>query len=723
MSTIPALNVVFTWIRQLRNSSRRSIGLVLGMALYPGCAQHASVSPQAPSSAAIAQTTSRQARLTPQPIMSPQAKLRRSMIDSVRAAKDHLCNVSKVAELRDLVQLRSELERASHTSRRPAVARKLATFLKAAAPAEYTDKDYESLNTAAVNRAQELQEIIRADSTLTDAGAAAIGSSCDDSCVDVIVRTCVDPDADLATRSDGMVGTSLLPGLSWQSSVATGLADFLRDRTLSEAASWLANEVRRQLCRDLKSYFVHTCRFFANVSGETSQVTGALAASAIRADLEELPLRIARVDTDDKWAEGVGTELLFRLIDGIRKGDAPLTLIAGLDENELLRKECPNPAAESLSCSLRRIGSLVFLLGGASQPTRAGQEPDFASLARQLKEGIGQLQQNSRLCPKDSASALTICRIRRDLPLEKTEELLRTAHQLSERLRTYSDKNMSNEERLIASGEILLQSNMILRDAQDIWGMSNATKARWADMEQAIETTALLMRGKRAEAALNVIDYVSMNVDNCKRVHSDACIPPKLLKYLPLVVDIANAERPEDVQAALQSAAAPVGSWRIKRVEAPIASITAFVGGAAGQEIPVKGNGKPSTAAAGAIAALGLDLSLIGGKYGEGGVLVSLIDVGQLLTTPVDPSAKQTTDGRYSVAKGGAQLELVQLLSPGAYLHYGVGDTPLVLGAGYSIAPRLRKYVTASESETTQDNVTVHRLLVFVGIDVTLFPL
>ena len=226
-----------------------------------------------------------------------------------------------------------------------------------------------------------------------------MGGSCDVSCIDEAIRICTDPDADGVQRMEGVVGPSLLPGLSWQSSVATGFSNFLRDRAIAEGTLWVASKLQEQLCsNDLRQYFRHACRLVTVGPNGVAPLSSSMAAAAIRSDLEELPLRVTRtqVSTPGSWASDASIALLIELLNGVRNGDAPLTLLAGFGINEALAEECPK-TGETLACSLRRVGSLVSFLGLAAQPSRAEEEPDFSALARTMKKGLEALKGNTVL--------------------------------------------------------------------------------------------------------------------------------------------------------------------------------------------------------------------------------------------------------------------------------------------------------------------------------------
>jgi hypothetical protein len=698
--------------------------------------------------------------IQPAALTSPQAKIRASMLDAINnaPANANLCTTgSAVPQLVKILDAKADFDRAAGTQASDAL-RRLASAagIKDLPKAPNEADAVRSVMDATRVKVSDLEKDARNDAGLRAAAEVVVGTECDAECIDAVVNACTSPDTRQTRRSDAGVGGTLVPGLSWQATLATGVANFLKERALSEATLWAVNEVQKRLCdAKLKIYFEHTCRLVEQTPGRVAQLTGAMAMTAIRADLERLPVHIfetyyfdkeptPNTAKEDRFAVEHATQLLWQLLDGIRRGDAPMTLLAGLASNPHLMSECPDPrSADSLACTLRRIGGLVGMLGGAAAPmTRASEEPDFRALALQLKEGLKKLQANRKLCPGSAAEVamgktghrvtaqprsndLAICALQ-DPDAGKLEDLLRMTHRLSQRLRQYAEQPaMPNEQRLIASGEILEQTVVTMRSAEDIWAIDSTSSEHWKDLEQVLAATNQILRGQRPEGALRLLDLIAKREASCeKRRDSRECVPTKLLKHATLVVDIASAQKPEDVQAALEAAAAPVGSWRVKRSEAPLATVTALIGGTGGHEMPANGD-HPGQWAAGVTAMVGIDTTWVGGKAGTLGMFFSLVDVGQLLTTPVQPPSREVNAGQTGRAEGGADFELVQLLAPGLHFRYGVLNTPLVVGAGYSVSPRLRKYELQSQTSTTvtDDNFTVHRIMGFIAIDVTVFPL
>ena len=173
------------------------------------------------------------------------------------------------------------------------------------------------------------------------------------------------------------------------------------------------------------------------------------------------------------------------------------------------------------------------------------------------------------------------------------------------------------------------------------------------------------------------------------------------------------------MQAALQSAAAPVGGWRIKR-QGPSLSLSALVGVAASAEwLPAR---KDVGMTISPIAALGFDLSgPIGARRrSTAGVFMSVLDLGQLVSARIVERAETTGE---EGAKTASEVSLLSVLSPGVYLKFGLGRSPLALGAGIAYAPAMRTYFYRPEGAPTTvvgDPFGAWRASVFFAVDATI---
>lgn len=97
------------------------------------------------------------------------------------------------------------------------------------------------------------------------------------------------------------------------------------------------------------------------------------------------------------------------------------------------------------------------------------------------------------------------------------------------------------------------------------------------------------------------------------------------------------------------------------------------------------------------------------------GIFVSLLDLGAIATL-------RSGDNSDTVSvESEANFGFEQIVSPGIYFRYGIPNSPLVIGAGWSRTPRLRSITIKSTAESIDMDST--RLLLFMAVDVPLFPI
>jgi hypothetical protein len=268
-----------------------------------------------------------------------------------------------------------------------------------------------------------------------------------------------------------------------------------------------------------------------------------------------------------------------------------------------------------------------------------------------------------------------------------------------------------------ARGGQLITALLAAIDAADPMLETNA-KAKfndvWQQLEPALTATAETLEGQIAKGVDDGLAALST-------ILKGANVPAPLVTTISLASDLGAAQTSQDVQTALQTAAAPLGSWRDKHKHFSV-TVNGYVGGAVGYEQPLKGTSPdlPGGAAAGAFAPVGIDVA---GPVGDWclGVFVSALDVGQLLTSPVSASTGQQNGVQTpKTAVAGGDVNIVQVLSPGGYLHTSLGNSPITVGGGVSAAPLLRYYEDAAG---TKSPFSMLRVNGFLAVDLNLIPI
>ncbi len=192
---------------------------------------------------------------------------------------------------------------------------------------------------------------------------------------------------------------------------------------------------------------------------------------------------------------------------------------------------------------------------------------------------------------------------------------------------------------------------------------------------------------------------------------SAVSVPGEALRVLAFGADLGAARTPEQVSAAIDSFAAPVGSWRVKARNSFTLSLGGAFGIAGGQEWAHSGGtpANPIAARSGGFGAIfapvGLDVS-----FGVGpvhlGLLLPIVDLGAFV-----PLSAARDDAR--------NLNPLSFLAPGAMIRVGFAGLPIIVGGGvsyhpfaYAVAP------TSGGSSVENPSVTFSG---FVAVDIPIF--
>ena len=182
--------------------------------------------------------------------------------------------------------------------------------------------------------------------------------------------------------------------------------------------------------------------------------------------------------------------------------------------------------------------------------------------------------------------------------------------------------------------------------------------------------------------------------------------------YGAFMASVVQAETAEEVQAAIEAAVLPVGSYRIKRTSKWNFAIQSYLGGAAGEEYHSGTAETDRVYAVSGLVGLSFSRGLLydGGRktFGSLGIYGTLVDVGAIAAYRLDDS--NTADL--------PEVQLQNILAPGAYVVWGIGKSPLAIGFGVQSGPALRS-VTDSQNAVIEGNT--FRQGVFLSVDIPLF--
>jgi hypothetical protein len=185
-----------------------------------------------------------------------------------------------------------------------------------------------------------------------------------------------------------------------------------------------------------------------------------------------------------------------------------------------------------------------------------------------------------------------------------------------------------------------------------------------------------------------------------------------LVKYGNFMANVIKAKSSDDVESAIESVALPVGSASIKKHFAFSIALNAYVGPYLGSE-KIRGvddGGK--TNAYGLTAPIGISLNsgwLKAHTYGFSvSAFLSVIDLGA-------PVAFRFADSKTEQIPN---IQLKDIISPGAFLSVGIPGVPLSVNAGWQMGPNLRNLVGDAAKITTD---RYDRFSVSLVVDIPIF--
>jgi hypothetical protein len=569
-------------------------------------------------------------------------------------------------------------------------------------------------------------------------------------------------------------------GLAFQDAVIRGLAGFIATRAKAEAMAFLVEKLTKSICADVdgKGLFPSTCALLGNVKADSAPMAWGTLKAAFETDIDQLPERAVACIATKITGGGTKGDVLVagvQMAKLIHEGEDPILVVAGLQERFPMAAISYDAAGVVVpttepTCTKDKLGCFMHMLGyGAALLTPnvdggkfvAPNARSSAIAARRMFDyaytrGVVSKTQHDAL-----AAATAEAKAKAKEMFDTLEAKLAIVKREVRRVGEHAARVRTTLENLSKGGnggglELLAQlagdvanlSQMIVKVIPDelfvepaqahasleLLGVpmtlastknkatppapppveSNASKLKTA--------LAIYDEIAKAYAAAKQRDYARtfVHVSEVARLvlrpDQDAKWPSSITKYGPFIAEVASAKTAEDVQRALEAAAAPVGGGLAKRGSGRrTMAITAFLGGHVGGEV-VEVDNTTDVALQGALfAPVGFDVSWGVGDSVSLGVFGSVFDLGAL--TSFRESKDVMVDGEMATIESAPQIGFRQVLSPG--LFFVVGVDRIAFGFGASMTPRLR---AVDDDGTLVDEVPALRFGGFLAFDVTLFP-
>jgi len=211
--------------------------------------------------------------------------------------------------------------------------------------------------------------------------------------------------------------------------------------------------------------------------------------------------------------------------------------------------------------------------------------------------------------------------------------------------------------------------------------------------------------------------------ENTKFINSEvdfSKLTAVITKYGLFIANLINAKSSDEVESLVESAVLPTGSSSIKKNSNWNLSVQSYLGAYVLTKQIATSVNSAWTDKFGVSAPIGLSLSYGLKGWGAVSLFGSLFDIGAIAGYQLKSDSVVNSSGKNTlVTNKNYQINLGQIVSPGAYLVYGFGlNLPLSLGFGYQYGPGLGKI---NSDGTTVVNNPRGRWGAFLSVDIPLF--
>jgi hypothetical protein len=549
---------------------------------------------------------------------------------------------------------------------------------------------------------------------------------------------------------------------SLESDIIEGLAKFVYDRAKQEATLYLTKQLTDNLCSEVhKLFFPSLC--VALAAGDPSIPLGAMGtylAAAARADLAQLPDRtlaytLHEIPGKEKAPEGealFGARLAFAYYQTVRSGRMPMDVARSMHSIRIPATVVGhNTEVLKLTAVLSELlDSVQAQQGWAAVKSLNGAVPTYYALGVFFTFEKTYTDDQAPFGPIDGN------KIAKMIPV--VARYLAEAAVLAERATTAKlaigaaapstdrggfngggggqggggqggSSDLTMHDYVITATQTLEQA---LESGRPILAGLGINVSPGVD-KTIDDLTAVVQLGEQVMSGDSPTDLVIMAIGLLDRLTAGAVngTPPRALtdiqQLLALIAQIAAAKSADEVATVLDAAAAPPSTYQLKYRNKMVA-LGAMAGISGGYEtVRTNGLGWSSGAVVGAFAPIGLTASTPLGTCFHVGALVSVINLGALVSARFSEDIKTT-----STTAGGTttmtvetepQVKFANVLAPGVFFTLGLGKSPFVFSFGGQVIPLGRQVTTVAPDGTTSTSSTpAVQLLGALSVDVPIFP-
>ncbi|MFY9822971.1 MAG: hypothetical protein WAM82_16435 [Thermoanaerobaculia bacterium] len=501
--------------------------------------------------------------------------------------------------------------------------------------------------------------------------------------------------------------------LSLEQNILVGVTDFIVERAQQELVDYVVQDFSAKLCDprapiasnstitvDISMIFPRACEVLSETTKPDLRQLGSAFEQALRQDLRDFP----KVFLNAAITSGIFCKsspaackepaqialAVYQAVEASRNGGNPVLSLATATAAGNL-PGCTN--AGDRVCAINFLGTVLGEFATQYKTVKAldpQNADDVEALVDLIATDVLKLVGKD---PKLQTFVADVAKFR-----QTVQALVGPVHQIAADVSNLQGSGLTKQQK----ADLALD---VVENLANVWSIGlpdievggqivPAERAKLVKIAQDI--TNAWTAGEQGTYDSLIADLFSL----AKDLNINFPIPASVQQYLPLITALATAQKPEDVTAALEKFALPVGSWRDKEDGQHLLNLNAFAGAIAG---PTNATGGGSKAYRFAVfAPVGLDYNL--NKHW--GVFLSMVDLGNL------------AEIRFHQDNGDTEVpdaHLRDVVSPGLWFRYSIHNTPLVAGFGASLRRQ------SGSAQTT--NGTFWQGGIFFSVDVPLFTL